>query len=139
MSTQGRSDARNAAWLLAVTAKDCLADPEKARRSAIALNNVYRLIESYRVNPFFGLEVTSEPQQSSQTISPLPPLEHHVKAVRDALEYARTIAFPGQTIDQAVTVIERVLKGVAYPESGEPSNAERDLTTHFFSEVVQRL
>lgn len=139
MSAQGRNDARAAAWLLASEARDCLDNPAIAPAHSTLLNNVYRLIESYRVNMFFGFERTSSYQPSQETISSAPPLEQHVADVRDALDRALEIAFTGQPKEAAVDVIEKVLKGVLYPEPNAPSDAEKTKVRLFFSEMVQHL
>jgi hypothetical protein len=142
MAAQGRSDARGAARLLASLALNCIDNPKVARDQQVALNNVYRLLESYRGNVFFGLEPPREqPKQSaSQKLTLRTPIERHVKEVRDALEEARRIVFAEDTKDVAIETIEKVLRSVAYPKKQATfSAADRQKATAFFKEVVERL
>lgn len=139
MAAQGRNDARTAARLLASTAEECLNDPARAPANAVVLNNVYRLLEAYRVNAFFGLEPAASYYPAAETLSLIPPLEQYVSVVRDVLEHAVTATFVGQPKDEAITLIEDVLKRIAYPEFGTPSDAEKNKVTQFFSAVVQHL
>ena len=83
MAAQGKSDARDAARLLASTAMDCISNPAAAPERAITLNTVYRLLEAFRANQFFGLEVSSrqDPKGAAETLTLLPPMERHVKEV----------------------------------------------------------
>ena len=139
MAAQGRNDARTAAWLLASGAKDCLENPAIAPAHATMLNNVYRLLESYRVNVFFGFERLTSYQQPTDTISLVPPLEQHVGAVREVLDRALNTAFAGQSKNEAVELIKNVLKGVAHPDFGAPSDADKTKVKLFFSEMAQHL
>lgn len=139
MAAQGRNDARTAARLLASTAKECLDDPASAPANAVVLNNVYRLLEAYRGNAFFGLEPAASYYPAAETLSLVPPLEQYVSVVRDVLEQAVVTTFAGQPKDEAIAVIENVLKRIAYPEFGAPSDAEKKKVKRFFSEVVQHL
>jgi hypothetical protein len=143
MAAQGRSDARGAARLLAGLALDCIDNPKVAREQQVALNNVYRLLESYRSNVFFGLEPPREQpkQNASQKLTLRTPIERHVKEVRDALEEARQTVFTEDTKDHAIETIENVLRSVAYPKSKSArlSVADREKVTAFFREVVERL
>lgn len=139
MSAEGRNDARIAARLLALTAKECVEAPEKAPAQAVVLNNVFRLLEAYRVNRFFGLEPPAGYHREEETLSLIPQLEQHVSEVRTALERAVTAAFGGKSKDDAVATIADVLRRVTYPELGAPATAEKNSTARFFSEVVAHL
>lgn len=139
MAVQGRNDARVAVRLLANTAKDCLSDPKRAPEHAVMLNNVYRLLEAYRVNVFFGLEQATDYRHAGETLSLTPAFEQHVGDVRDVLERAMETTFCGQTKDEAIAEIANVLKQVVYPEFGAPSDTDKLKAEQFFSEVVQQL
>lgn len=138
MAAQGRNDARTAARLLADSAKDCLDHPATAPTHVVVLNNVFRLLEAYRVNTFFGVEPVVG-NHSAEPLSLIPPLELHVKEVREVLERAIATAFAGQSKDQAIAQIGEVLKRVAYPEFGAPTDADKAKATRFFSEISQNL
>lgn len=139
MAAQGRNDARTAARMLASAAIDCLERPGSVPSQTIVLNNVYRLLEAYRVNKFFGLPSAPDYSAGSNAFSH-PPLEQHVSAVRDVLQEAVATAFADVSKDDAIVEIEAVLKGLAYPErAAAPSDADKAKTVRFFSEVVQRL
>lgn len=107
----------------------------------VALNNVYRLLEAFRLNPFFGMEApTRRGQGAAEMLALTPPLERHVKDVRQALDQAIAAAFAGQTKQQAIEVVEKVLRGVVYPQDyAQPSQEEKNHVARFFEEVLQRL
>lgn len=138
MAAQGRNDARTAARMLASAAIRCLESPGSVPSHVTVLNNVYRLLESYRVNTFFG--VTAAPDYSTgSTAFSHPPLERNVGAVRNVLREAVKSTFTDRTDDEAISEIEKVIEGVAYPKRGQPSAADKARTVRFFSEVVERL
>jgi hypothetical protein len=139
MAAQGRNDARVAARMLAAAAIRCLEAPGSVPSQKTVLNNVYRLLESYRVNSFFG--VTSAPDYSTgSTAFSHPPLERNVGAVRNVLRDAVASAYAGRSNDDAIIEIENVIKSIAFPgQAASPSDADRARTVQFFSEVVQRL
>lgn len=138
MAAQERNDARSAARILASSAKACLDNPATAPANTVVLNNVFRLLESYRVNPFFELEPVFD-NRHFDDISLTSALEVHVSAVHDALQGAVAAAFAGQSKNAAVLEIEATLKGLAYPELGAPTNDARSRAANFFSEVSSRL
>ena len=142
MAAQSRSDARSAARLLASTARDCINEPEAAPERETALNNVYRLLEAYRVNTFFGLEPPTKryPEGAAETLTLMPPVEQHLREVRDALEQARAVAFADQSKDHAIEAIANVLRAVTYPqEFKQPSEIDRNNATRFFEEMLDHL
>jgi hypothetical protein len=140
MAAQGSNDARASARLLAGVAKECIEDPTTAPSRAVVLNNVYRLLETYRVNPFLGIDRTAAyPQtQESEALNPL--AEQHVQDVRDVLRRAVEMAFEGQSIDDAILIVEDVLRGMAYPDKFDaPKDSEKVKAMKFFSEVLKGL
>lgn len=142
MAAHGQNDARVAARLLASTAVDCLRDPGRAAQWEVELNNVYRFLENFRANPFFGQEAPSKRTSAGapETLSFVPPMERHVKEVRLALDRALNSIFVGQPREQAITELEKVLKGLAYPERfGEPSHNQLQKAANFFERVLQHL
>ncbi|MGB7097576.1 MAG: hypothetical protein WBD95_02250 [Xanthobacteraceae bacterium] len=142
MASQGRSDARGTAQLLAGMALDCIANPAVARERQVALNNVYRLLESYRVNRYFGSELRSQGYQNeAQRLALKRPVERHVKEVRDALEYARKVAFGDASKDDALQRLETVLRLVTYPDAneGQVSDEDQQRATQFFRALGDHL
>ena len=142
MSAQQQNDARGTTRLLALAASDSIRNASSAGSREVVLNNMYRLLEAYRVNTFFGLEPQAKPfpSRATEMISLLPRAERHVKDVRIALEKALAVVFPGQPKDEAIGTIEKVLRGITYPERFEaPSDDDRAKAGGFFDEVVARL
>jgi hypothetical protein len=143
MSAQQKNDARGTARLLALAASDCIRNPQPIPATReVVLNNVYRLLEAYRVTAFFGLEPSPRPYSArgTEAISLLPRAERHVKDVRVAMAAAQSVAFPGQSKDQAMTAVVRVLRGITYPEQfAKPSAEELAKAGSFFDEVIARL
>jgi hypothetical protein len=143
MSAQQKNDARGTARLLALAASDSIRNPAiiPATREVV-LNNMYRLLEAYRVTAFFGLEPSPRPYsaRAAEAISLLPRMERNVKDVKVAMEAAQAITFPGRSKNQAIEAVVRVLRGVAYPENyPKPSDKDLEKATQFFDEVVTRL
>ena len=141
MAAHGLNDARGAARLLAKNALECIDNPKIAHEHQVVLNNVYRLLEAYRADPFFGLErSTKHPSGSSAKLSLLPPVERHVEEVREVFERAIATAFAGEPKDGAIVLIENVLRAVTYPaQFPPPSEQDKQKAAHFFDEVVQSL
>jgi hypothetical protein len=141
MSAHGQNDARGTARVLALTARDCIRDPAKASVQKVTLNNVYRLLENYRVNAFFGLQPTRHlPPRKTETISLLPRAGRNVKDVRVALERAVDSVFAGQTKAEAILAVETVLRGIANPEKFEvPSDEDLAKAGRFFDRVLENL
>jgi hypothetical protein len=141
MTAQGQHDARIAARLLAHTAVDCILNPSIATDRTIALNNVYRLLETFKVNPFFGLEDSAAIDlQEEESLSLGQPIEKHVKEVGDAITAAIGVTFDGFTKPQAIDEVEKVLKGIAYPQSySAPSDNERSRAQQFFEQIMDYL
>jgi len=140
MATRGWDDARATARLLVRTTLECLRDINKAPDAAASLNNVYRLLEAYRVNPFFGYIQRDVPEgKPDQDAVRTSIRDRHLSEVRTALEEAVNAVFQGESKDAAVQAVENVLRQITYPQHGAPSTAERERVTRFFQEVSQRL
>jgi hypothetical protein len=142
MSAQKQNDARGTARLLALAARDSIRNKSSATSREVILNNVYRLLQAYRTNAFFGSEPRAKPYPSraAEMISLLLRPERHVREVKIALEEALAVAFPGESRDGAIGVLERVLRGITYPEDfDKPSDDDRAKAGSFFDEVVARL
>lgn len=134
-----RNDARAAAALLVLTARECLRNVGSAPAHVTELNNVYRLLESFRANQFFGQETTPS-HYSDDSFSPSPPRELHVREVRDVLAAAIEDTFSGQQPSAAIGEITDTLRRVAYPERfGLPSADSTAKAANFFSKVADQL
>jgi hypothetical protein len=142
MSAQGQKDARGAAKLLALTARKCVWDPSAAAEGEVALNNAYRLLETFRKNAFFGLEPHAKqfPPRVTEAISLLPTSERHLKDVRIALDNAVATVFRGKSKDEAIELVETVLRQVAYPtQFGAATQSDRNHVGEFFTALIQQL
>jgi hypothetical protein len=143
MSAQQKNDARGTARLLALAASDSIRGPRPIPGTReVVLNNVYRLLEAYRVTAFFGLEPSPRPYsaRATEAISLLPRAERHVNDVQVAMEKTQAVAFPGRSKDQAIDAIVRVLRGITYPgRFDRPSDEDLANASAFFDEVVTRL
>jgi hypothetical protein len=141
MAAHERSDARGAARLLALMALDCIDNPKVAVEQEVALNNVYRLLESYRSNAFFGLDTPRQPfRRISDKLALTPPKERHVTDVREAIEQARLTVFANQSKDRAIESVEKVLRALAYPErERKPSPTDQKKAAQFFKTLLKQL
>ena len=141
-AAQEQNDARGAVRLLAKAAKDFIGDEPVALDKEVALNNVYRLLEAYKAHAFFGLEVPAVhfPGDTAETLTLLPPVERHVRDVRDALDHALSTTFGEQSAEQALELVEHVLRAVAYPQEHEQlSGEDRGKAKRFFEELIEHL
>jgi hypothetical protein len=137
-----QNDARGAVLLLATAAKDFIGNVPVPLDREVALNNVYRLLEAYKSYAFFGLETPAvqSPGDTPETLTLLPPVERHVQDVRDALDRALSATFGEQPVEQALELVESVLRAVAYPEEhAQPSGEDRGKAKRFFEELVGNL
>lgn len=143
MASHGRSDARSTARLLAGAALKCIDYPAGAHAYEVPLNNVYRLLESFRRNTLFGLEPPSErrPSYARGKLTLRPPSPQHVREVREALERAKDAAFADQPRDEAIRTVENVLRLLAYPPKHAPGPTQADLqrAAVFFKEFGKSL
>jgi hypothetical protein len=124
-------------------ALDCIGNPAHASEQVVALNNVYRLLQSYKSNRLFGLEPPPElaVESATEKLTLRRPIERHVNEVRNALEHALSSAFAEEPKEKALQIIESVLRSVAFPNSGEvaPSSNAQERTVRFFEQLLQRL
>jgi hypothetical protein len=96
-------------------ALNCIADPKPLKPQKeveVALNNVYRLLQAFRNDAFFGLELDAFPrsQGPAANLTLRPPVERNVRDVRNAIDQAISTAFPGRSRDQAIDAVEGVLR-----------------------------
>lgn len=142
MAAHGRSDARGTARLLATFALASVDNPKRDEPEEVTLNNMFRLLQSFRKDAFFGRETSDEsrPQSAAEKLTLRPPVERNVREVRQALEEATATAFEGRSRDAAIETVENVLRWIAYPKkSGRPSEDDRTRTMSFFRELISRL
>src|SRR6266542_192661 len=131
MAAHSRSDARGTARLLATMAFASIDNPKGDEPEEVTLNNVYRLLQSFRKDAFFGRETSedSRPPSAAEKLTLRPPVERNVREVREALEQAAAVAFEGQSQNDAIEVVENVLRWIAYPKkSVRPSESDRERT-----------
>jgi hypothetical protein len=137
-----QNDARGAVRLLATAAKDFIGNEPVALDKEVALNNMYRLLEAYRTHAFFGLEGSAHPPapDTAETLTLLPPADRHVEDVRKALERALTTTFGDRSTEEALELVESVLRAVAYPETrNPPTTDDTRRTKRFFEELIGNL
>jgi hypothetical protein len=142
MAAHSRSDARGTARLLAAMALASIDNPKRGEPEEITLNNMYRLLQSFRRDTFFGREVLQEsrPRSAAEKLTLRPPIERNVREVRKALEEAAATAFHGRSEDEAIEAVEKVLRWIAYPKkTDQPSDDDRTRTVSFFQELIGRL
>ena len=141
MAAHGQSDARGTARLLANMALSSISNPKGSESQEVALNNMYRLLQSFRTDRFFGQEAPTSQQTPTEKLTLRPPEEQNVRQVKEALQRATEIAFVGQSKDAAIEAVEKVLRWTAYPAKvpQAPSELDRSRTAAFFRELVERL
>jgi hypothetical protein len=142
MAAHGRNDARGIARLLANMALASIDSPKRGEPQEVALNNMYRLLQSFRKDAFFGQEILGEarPQSATEKLTLRPQAERNVREVRDALEQATRVAFEGRSKDEAIETVESVLRSIAYPKlDNRPSPDDRQRAILFFRALVEHL
>jgi hypothetical protein len=86
--------------------------------------------------------IQGPPQAVAEKLTLIPPMERHVREVRDALERARAAAFSGQSKDRAIASVEKVLRAVAYPKlktKPKLSASDRKKAALFFKKFIEQL
>jgi hypothetical protein len=141
MAANAQSDARGAAWLLASAARDSINAPESASEWRDALNNTYRLLEAFRKNILLARTTRTHQRVLTdlEMLTILPSSERHLVKVREAMESALAQSFAESNKDQAVDIIETVLRSVLAPEEFQASVEDKTKATNFFSELLKRL
>lgn len=139
MAASEWSDDRSTTLLMAEKALECLKDPNKIPAAATLLNNVYRLLEAFKGNPFFGY-VPEEPVETPDLDWATVAMEPHVADVRYAIDEALKAVFSGEPVEVAIGNVEGVLRGMVAPEKfPAPQPADRDRAVRFFSALSERL
>src|SRR6267143_4564823 len=139
MAASEWSDDRSTTLLMAQQTLDCLRDETKVASAAVVLNNVYRLLEAFRGNPFFGY-VPDEPADAPDLEWASVAMEPHVADVRYAIEEALKAVFRGQPHENAIEAVEGVLRALVAPKRHPALQAaEKERAVRFFSELSQRL
>ena len=143
MAESQRHDARGTARLLAAAARDSINNPDIAATREAELSNIYRLLETYRVDPHFDqTTTTSRPSPQSPSLPSLRPSAlRHVSDVRAALDGAMTGVFADQPPEQAIGLIVAVLKNVVYPAKNQdrPSKEDCMKAAPFFDKMLDGL
>lgn len=139
MAASEWSDDRSTTLLMAREALECLRDQSKVAAAAVVLNNVYRLLEAFKGNPFFGY-VPEEPVDTPDLEWASVAMEPHVADVRYAIEEALKAAFAGQPHENSIEAVENVLRALVAPKRHPALQpAEKERAECFFSELSQRL
>lgn len=121
---------------LALRAATLFVQPANASPDQTALQNLYRLLEMYRFDAFSSvtprgvLDVRGPARQFGQGI-PDP------GAIRKALDSAKQTAFPDETKEAAVDILEGVVRDFAQNSVSEQQARERAKT--FFEALAQNL
>lgn len=142
MAANGQSDARGAAWLLAAAAKDCMEDPSRGPDQETALNNTFRLLESFRSNAFFAFERKPYGRTSlgSESLTLTVPSQSHLGDVSSAIQRSIAAAFGGVDSNDAINAVEDTLRRVADPDKfGHPEGDSLERATTFFRELQSSL
>lgn len=142
MAANAQSDARGAAWLLVSAAQQYIDDPRNAPHSRDALNNVYRLLEAFRKNVFFGprpLPMKNYAPHGLDMLSIMPSSQRHLSEICDAMAEALSSSFSSTPTDQAVEKIEGVLRAVAAPDKYEVSEEDKKSAKLFFNDLLKQL
>ena len=139
MAASEWNDDRSTTLVMADKVLECLRDESKVAGAAVVLNNVYRLLEAFKGNPFFGY-VPEEPLENPELDWVTMAMEPHLADVRFAIEEALKATFSGQSQEAAIRSVEDVLRGIVAPHDFPvPKPVERDRAVRFFSELSQRL
>jgi hypothetical protein len=145
MASQGQSDARGAAHLLASMAlayMNCQEEGEDEDRRVV-LNNAFRLLESYRTNVLFGSQATRmrRAESAKEKLALRRPAAKNVKEVREAMKDTLDSVFNGLQADEAIQKIEHVLRSIAYPATiqEKPDRQDCEQVARFFRELAKRL
>jgi hypothetical protein len=142
MAAHGTNDARGAALLLASAAKECVVNPTAAREKEIVLNNVYQLLQGYRAGTYadYRRRPNRPTEGAAGKLTLMPPTEHHVREVRSALDKAVHDVFDDLDRDNAVELVESVLKKIVYPDRFGPlPEGDRVRAERFFDAVLRNL
>ena len=139
MAASEWNDDRSTTLLMAQEALECLRGERKVASATVVLNNVYRLLEAFKGNPFFGY-VPDEPVDAPDTEWASVGMEPHVADVRYAIEEALKVVFADQPHENAIEAVEDVLRALVTPNRRPAVQpAEKDRAVRFFSELSQRL
>jgi len=118
----------------------CVKDQSKVPASKVVLNNMYRLLEAFRSNAFFGFEPEEPNTEPPETHRSSMVFEGHSPDVRVAIEGALKDVFSEMKSDAAIRIVENVLRGIVAPERFDPPQVEqRDRAARFFSGLSKRL
>lgn len=141
LSAQERADARGSAWFLTRSASRYLDGSPIDEAGRVVFINVFRLLESFRGNIFFGLgrsefEHRVDGLNSSFTGS----TEGNLLDVRDALRGSIKAVFSGQDEESAVLSLENSLRKIVRPDKfGDAIVNDRRAVHAFFDEMLRRL
>jgi hypothetical protein len=118
MAAHDENDARGSARVLASNVRKSIDNLDGPPKHLSALNNLYRMLEAYRSHRFLGFEYEPSSPRGPEALTLLPPAERHVLDLRVALDRALDHVYGDTEREQALDLVENVLRAVAYPESG---------------------
>jgi hypothetical protein len=140
MAAYEQNDARDSARLLAHRTLEGLQNLDRAPSAGDAINNMYRLLQSYRSHGFYGYMEQSRPESEGSLSSLLASSDRNVGDLRNALDATFKSVFGDEDYGTAIDGMKAILRTVAYPGVGEtPDPRELQRAEHFFSVLLDNL
>ena len=140
IAAQGRGDAKGAAWILAGAALESIHNADVAARSHIAINNTYRLLQSFSGSDYFATPQPSiYPNSGHRSVTPKVGMQENVSDVAVAIQGALSDAFSGMDVDDAVSIVNSVLKALFDRSAVDEHNSDVGKTVKFFESLRNRL
>ncbi len=139
MAAHDENDARGSARVLANTVRKCMEIGKDPPKYASAFDNFYSMLEDYRSHGFVGFAYVQSPTRGPEALTLLPPAERHVLDLRIAFDRALKKAYGDTDKDEALDIVEKVLRAVAYPDTGAVSSNEKQKVKAFLGAFIDNL
>jgi hypothetical protein len=140
MAAYEQNDARDSARLLAERTIEGLESEQHSASTGNSINNMYRLLQSYRLHGFYGYFEHTRPDDDGSITSLLVSSDKNVGDLGQALDSTFQTVFIGQDPGQAIDGMKGVLRMVAFPEAGErPDPTDVARTKRFFETLLDHL
>lgn len=140
MAAYEQNDARDAARLLAIRTFEGLERSDPTPTVGNAINNMYRLLQSYRSHGFYGYLEQGRSEDEGSTTSLLTSSDRHVGDLKRALDETFQTVFQGEDPGTAIDGMKGVLRKAAFPAAGgspDPKDVAR--AQRFFSTFLEKL